>query len=786
MNRPRTTSLDCVSLECAGATGPRFLASPPRFAYAVRAVKPDAPAFLDNLVLFGRNPSQRIIAVEPVPGGQMKVMRRDGKKLVEEAQEFWPFLWVSEAALMQGFPAKHECEELRGDGAFHHLVRFQSWNDFLAARKHLSAATGHSLTDPAAPFFSLGDPVQQHLLATGQTFFKGMRFEELHRLQLDIETDCDPHHEFSNPRRESDRILCVALTDSRGWEHFLAHDDEANLLRELVAVIRERDPDVIEGHNIFKFDLEYIAARAKLRKVNLALGRDGSELSVRPSRVQVAERTINYPKHEIFGRHIVDTYLLVRFYDVSSRELESFSLKEVAKHFGVAAPRRTYLAAEEIAATFRREPGRVKAYALDDVRETRAIADILSQSYFVQAQIFPYSYQDVVVRGNATKIDSLFLREYLARRHSVPRPPEARPFAGGYTDIFFTGVARHVWHCDVQSLYPSIILSFRVLPKSDDLRIFQSLLRDLREFRLRAKGLAKSAKEESERRHYDALQSAFKVLINSFYGYLGFAQAHFGDFDAAERVTAKGREILTQMIEWLKERGAQLIEIDTDGVYFVPPKKGAEKLEDDLQATLPQGIEVEFDGRYQAMFSYKAKNYALLDERGRLSLTGGALRSRGLEKFQRQFLEEFLLLVLTEKKGEVPGLLERYRKAIQDHEWPVEMWMKTETLQDSLDTYRAKIAGAARNKSAAYELAVKSGRNYQPGDTVSFYITGRGRKVAAYENCKLASEFDPKNRDENVEYYLDKLDQLHARLAPLCGLPAKASKGDDPKQGSLF
>lgn len=749
-------------------------------------MKPDAPAFLDNVVLFGRNAAQRIVAVEPIPAGQMKIIRRDGRKLVEETQEFRPFLWVSEAALMQGFQGKHDIEELQGDGAFQHLVWFVSWNDFLAARKHLSAATGHSLTDPAAPFFSLSDPVQQHLLATGQTLFKGMRFEELHRLQLDIETDCDPQYEFSNPKRESDRILCVALTDNRGWEHFIAHDDEAKLLQEMAEVIRERDPDVIEGHNIFKFDLEYIATRAKWRKVKLAIGRDGSELSVRPSRVQVAERSINYPKYEMHGRHIVDTYLLVQFYDVSSRELESFSLKEVAKHFGVAAPKRTYLAAEEIAKTFRNKPERVKAYALDDVRETRAIADILSQSYFVQAQIFPYNYQDVIVRGNATKIDSLFLREYLAKRQTVPRPPEARSFAGGYTDIFFTGVARNVWHCDVQSLYPSIILSFGILPKSDELHIFRSLLQDLREFRLRAKGMAKSAKEESERRHFDALQSTFKILINSFYGYLGFAQAHFGDFDAAERVTAKGREILTQMIEWLKERGAQLIEIDTDGIYFVPPKKGADKLEDDLQATLPQGIDVEFDGRYQAMFSYKAKNYALLDEQGRLSLTGGALRSRGLEKFQRQFLEEFLLLVLTDKKNDVPGLLEQYRRAIQQHEWPIEMWMKTETLQDSLDTYKAKIAGAARNRSAAYELAVKSGRTYQPGDTVSFYITGTGKKVSAYENCKLAGEFDPKNRDENVEHYLDKLDQLYAKLAPLCGLSAKASKAEDPKQGSLF
>ena len=47
------------------------------------------------------------------------------------------------------------------------------------------------------------------------------------------------------------------------------------------------------------------------------------------------------------------------------------------------------------------------------MRETRAVADLLSPSYFIQAQIFPYNYQDVIVRGNATRINALFLREYL-------------------------------------------------------------------------------------------------------------------------------------------------------------------------------------------------------------------------------------------------------------------------------------------------------------------------------------------------------------------------------------
>ena len=54
----------------------------------------------------------------------------------------------------------------------------------------------------------------------------------------------------------------------------------------------------------------------------------------------------------------------------------------------------------------------------------RALADLLAPSYFVQAQIFPYSFQNVVLRGNATRIDALLIRAYLAARHSIPAPQE--------------------------------------------------------------------------------------------------------------------------------------------------------------------------------------------------------------------------------------------------------------------------------------------------------------------------------------------------------------------------
>lgn len=681
-------------------------------------MKSSAAPFAENRLLFGRDDTSSIVGAEPAGDSQITVFRRLDGALATETQPFQPFLWLSEQVYLQGFERKVEYLPLEGHGAFKFLAKFHTWTDFQLARKFLGPTAG----------VAVNDPVQQYLMATGRTLFKGLRFDQINRVQLAVVAAAN------------NTLQAVQLCDNRGKQLELT-GTEAQILKKFVETIRDCDPDVLEGHDVFRAALTQLAARARVARVPLKLGRDGSVLRSRQSRVQIAERTIQYPKHEIHGRHVVDTFLLSVFYDVSSRELEGFELAEVAEHFGI------------------RESG---------AEAVRRISDLLSPSYFVQAQVFPYSYQDVVVRGNATKIDALFLREYLHQRHTIPQFGEPRPFAGGYTDVFHEGIVRDVWHCDVQSLYPSLMLAFDIKPRADELNLFLPLLRDLRQFRLKAKADAKTATDDTQRRHLDAMQQTFKVLINSFYGYLGFSQAHFGDFSAAEEVTAKGRETLKTMLDWLQKRGAKVIEIDTDGLYFVPPPKSDPKtMESELQEALPKGVDVEIDGQFPAMFSYKMKNYALLDSEGKLHVTGSALRSRGLEKFQRQFLEEMLTLALQGEAKKVPQLYEDYCQKIERGQFPIDVLAKTETIQDTLDAYQQKIAKSARNRSAAYELALKSGRNYQPGDQITYYVTGDGKRVSVYDNCKLATDFNPARRDENIDYYLDKLKALYKKFAEM-------------------
>src|SRR5205814_4625993 len=130
-------------------------------------------------------------------------------------------------------------------------------------------------------------------------------------------------------------------------------------------------------------------------------GRSGGFLRSRPSRLQIAEKTIDYPKFTIEGRHFVDTFLLAQFYDVGMRTLSGFERIDVARHFGLCDNEEfSGLAGRELQRAYANDGDNFRRRAMCGVRETRAVSDLLSPSYFIQAQIFPYNYQDVIVRGN--------------------------------------------------------------------------------------------------------------------------------------------------------------------------------------------------------------------------------------------------------------------------------------------------------------------------------------------------------------------------------------------------
>ena len=723
-------------------------------------------------LLFGHDQRSGIVAVEPA-GHFVRLFFRTASGVHFHDEPFHPFILVDNPALLGGSRTPCSIRSLTGDAAFRHQLLFDSWGDCLTARDFLSHKTGKAPGAADAPYLFIPDLCHQYLLSTGTTLFKGLEFENLRCLALDIETLCAEGYEFSNPDRPDDRIISIALKDSHGEETVLRGDElsEAELLRALNESIHRCDPDVIIGHNIFRFDLDYIGKRARRHGIRLDWGRNGSEAHVSPSaRWNLAERVIDYPRWDVYGRHIIDTYFLVQLYDIGLRSLESYGLKQVARHFGIATDDRVYLDGDRISETYRTDPQQLFRYNLDDVRETLGLFRMLAYPWFLQTRIFPYSFQNCPLRGNATRINALFLREYLHRGHAVPvRTLESEPFEGGYTELAHEGVFGPVVHCDVASLYPSLMLAYRLGPAKDSLGLFLPMLAELRRFRLAAKQSAREAAGEADRHYFDGLQQVFKVLINSFFGYLGAALHNFSDPAAAAEVTRLGRVTIKDMIALLKAEGAEPLEVDTDGVYFRPPAacQGAEAeqaLVRRVSEGLREGIEVELDGRYRSMFAYKTKNYALLGYDGRVTIRGSSLKSRGIERYLREFMQEMITLLLNDNAAGVERLYAGYVDRLRSRVLSVSWVSRTETLNESPATYREKLRLGKRNPSAAFEIALAAERTYRAGDQVSYYVSGRAKDAVAYECCRPASAFDPAHPDINVAYYVEKLRHLKKRF----------------------
>src|SRR5947207_2207552 len=281
--------------------------------------------FEKNTMLFGADPMPRIVAIELGETGTVKVYRRGkGGSTVVDVEPFHPFVWCDSDVLDLGI----EAEKLEGDLKYGWRVTVDSWKELIALRNGLKKAN--------RDYFAFTDPVQHYLTASGRTLFKDLPFEELKRMQLEVLSFADPVAGAAD-LDPMDHIMSVALSDNTGWEELIIVDpknveeSERTALKHLTSLIKERDPDVIEGHNLFRFDLPYLVQRAKKTKTKLDWGRSGGFLRSRPSRLQIAEKTIDYPKFTVGGRHFVDTFLLAQFYDVGMRSLAGFERTDGAR-----------------------------------------------------------------------------------------------------------------------------------------------------------------------------------------------------------------------------------------------------------------------------------------------------------------------------------------------------------------------------------------------------------------------------------------------------------------------
>jgi DNA polymerase elongation subunit (family B) len=700
-----------------------------------------------NEILFGHDPEQCILAVTQHSESSMMIYRREDGRVTATEREFFPFFHLSDNELLDGFSRKHWLKKLEGSNYYQYVCAFDGTQDMWDAVRFIIEKINLAQGRHVNSFKGIDDlylrpfPVTQYLMQSGKTLFKGMTFDDIYRLQIDIRTYAKDHR-LSRAERKEDRVLTIALCDNRGWERVLGSKSlsEPELFRRFVEVLREKDPDVIEGDHLFNHVLPYLMKRSELLEVELTIGRDGSVPRGSASRTSFGEFDVEYMTYEVIGRHLIDLWLL-------KQSREGSGLQSVKP---AVAP-----GDHGISALWEKASAEVKERALEAVHDVRASAAELSSELFHLTQMLPYNYGTVARLGAAAKVDALMLREYLRLRHSIPKPESGVPPTGVSAELYYTGVFDNIIQIELESLYPRLLLAQEVRPSTDPLHAFHSILQQLMVCNMDAV----QAKESN----------AYQLLIDSLYPYLNHRRNIFSDQERGSELARDARELLARAVREVELHNGIVIQTEETTLFCQPPDNvSGEKAElafvGHVGAQLPEEVHLVLRNRYRRMASYRKRSYGLLDYHERMMVHGTALNPRTIERFGRSYLQMSLDCILRLDFENLHKLYVELQQSIRERQLDVADIVRTETLHDALEVYRQDAAEEKRNHAPAYEAALRSSRSFSPGDKISYYISSRGTHQREAEAAREASEWDLNFPDEDTSYYLRRLEDFSKRF----------------------
>ncbi len=707
-------------------------------------------------LIYGHNPQVRVVGLHTVADNKMRIYVREDNTVKNSDINFYPFFFLQNIQFIENFKRKHYKKKLEGNNFFQYIVAFEKWSDMWECVHQILDLYNKSNPTQATSYedlpiiYLIPDQQTQFLIQTGITHYKNMEFEELHRLQISLDKLITTGKKSSDPRRESDKITFIALSDNKGFETILGKKEKSEkaILQKLIQIINEINPDIIEGFDLHNDILYYILTRCELYDINFTIGRDESIPKLIENPLQIRESLQN-KKYSIAGRNLVDVINLLQEYDPYKRIFYNYDIKTIADYFKFEFKNNT---------EYPSDPANL---CLEKNKFVNHISNLLLPSFIEQAKIFPLNLGKIIDLSPSQKIESLFVRRYVNQKYSLPTPQTPKSISGGYTDLFYIGVFDNVYYIDVESMYPTLILLHNLGPNSDNLNAFIDSLRELTKIRILKKN---EFLENKNLKHLFYMQEDFKVLINTYYGYLAYYKGLFNDYEKASKVSEMGQEILKKIIYHIQFHNGTVIEVDTDGVFFVPPYKmesddDVDKLIKEIKSYLPSEVNLILSNKYKKFLSYKKKNYAILRYDDKIQIKGSALISKNLEKFGKILIQKCIEYILKEEFYDLHLFYKNLHNNIVNHRWNIQDFIRVETLKDPIYKYFNDIQKDQRNRNAAYELAIKSRKEFSVGDKIAYYVTGTNANVKAYDNCKFADEWDPNFPDENTAYYLKRLEE---------------------------
>jgi len=292
--------------------------------------------------VWGWDSTPGIVSAWAEMDGHVTVWRRipGTGELVREEQRFRPWLVLDRLYDLRHLGDRlgpEGCEralityrELDGPGSLRYWVSVDDGRKLISAvlegaTRRLGQRVSH-LRDLGKDSMLALAPEEQYLVATGRTYFRDLSFDDLHRMQFDLETT------GLNPDR--DRVFMIAARYPSGEADTLeapceGNAGEAALIRELISKVTAEDPDVIENDNLHGFDLPFLARRTQILGVPLALGRIGPPGLLRAARRGRTEDPEGRRVRMSRPAARIDTLDAVLRYGFATRVLPNHGLKAV-------------------------------------------------------------------------------------------------------------------------------------------------------------------------------------------------------------------------------------------------------------------------------------------------------------------------------------------------------------------------------------------------------------------------------------------------------------------------
>ena len=608
---------------------------------------------------------------------------------------------------------------------------------------------------------------------------------DLNIMSFDIEV----YNPTGSTRPDKDPILMISLADNHGfrkvitWKDFKAGLDyvevvpsEREMLERFVQIVEERDVDVLLGYNTDLFDFPYMRERAKVLKVKLKLGRDGSEVIARKRRLATVAR--------IRGRPHIDVYAMIDFLaTIGNIRLIHYTLENVYKYF--TGKDKLDIEFTEICDAWDKGGEKAKTflkYSMSDADATLEIGLELLPMFFELARIVRQSPFDVSRMTPGQLVEWLLIAEAFRIGELVPVRPVGEEFAeraeetyvGAYVMEPEKGLHENIVVFDFRSLYPSIIVTHNIDPSTIDCKcckpseatsvpelgyrfckkrrgfIPTTLERIIKE-RVKVKEEMKKHKRDSrEYRSLDAKQWAFKIIANSFYGMLGYPRARWYFKQCAESVTSFGRNYIYKTIEMAKNAGFEVIYGDTDSLFCKlngKSKKDATDFLKKVNESLPGIIELELEGFYKRGVFVTKKRYAMISEDDRMVVKGLEFVRRDWAALAKKTQEAVLEAILRDgSKEKAAKIVREVTKNIFEGKVDLDDLIIYTQLTMPIEQYRA----IGPHVAAAKKLRTK-GAQIEPGMIIA-YIEAKGTGSIS-ERAVPVEDF--KGMKYDADYYVE-------------------------------